>query len=56
MNIKLIGVYGALHDGLAEAVSAGDEYHVAEARFGIQREHHASGTGLRTHHALNAGG
>ncbi len=56
VHVEFVGVHRALHHGLAEAVGAGDEHHVAEAGLGIQGEHHAGGAGFRTHHALHAGG
>jgi hypothetical protein len=46
----------ALHDHLAEAVAAGHEDHVAEARLGVQGEQHAGRTDIGTHHQLHAGG
>ena len=56
MDVELIRVHRTLDHGFAQAVSAGDEHHVAEARFGIQGEHHPGGAGFRANHALHAGG
>src|SRR5690606_38051481 len=56
VHIEFVGVHRTLHHGFTQPVGAGDEHHVAEARFGIQREHHASGAGFGTHHALHASG
>ena len=41
VDVELIGIDRALHDGLAEAVSGRDEHDVAKARIGIEREHDA---------------
>ena len=54
-DIELIGIDSALHDGFAEAVGCGDEDHLVEARFGIEREHHAGSALVGTAHALHAG-
>ena len=56
VHVELVGVDRALDDGFAEAVAGGDEDRVAEAGFGIEREHHAGGALVGTHHALDAGG
>jgi len=56
VHIKLVGIDLALHHGFAQAVAGGDEDHAVKAGFGIQREHHAGGAGIRTHHALDACG
>ncbi|VVN12319.1 hypothetical protein PS639_03855 [Pseudomonas fluorescens] len=55
VDIELIRVHRALHDGFTQAVGAGDEHHVTEARLGIEGEHHAGGAGFGTDHALHAG-
>ncbi|MCU0257243.1 MAG: hypothetical protein MUF60_10940, partial [Vicinamibacterales bacterium] len=53
---ELVGVDGALHHGLAEAVGAGDEHHVGEARLGVDGEHDTRGAQVAAHHALHARG
>ncbi|MNZ65162.1 hypothetical protein D3C78_833490 [compost metagenome] len=55
VDIKFIRVDRALYDGFTQAVGAGDEHHVTEARLGIEGEHHAGGAGFGTDHALHAG-
>ena len=55
VHVKLIGVYSALHHGFAQAVTAGDEDHVAEAAFCIHGKHHARCALVGAHHALHAG-
>jgi hypothetical protein len=55
VHVELVRVDGALHDGFAQAVGAGDEHHVTEARFGVEGEHHAGGAGFGADHALHAG-
>ena len=56
VNVELIRIHRSLDDRLAQAVGSGDEYHVLEARFGVDREHHPRGAGVGADHALNAGG
>ena len=55
-HIELIRVDRALYHHLSQPVAGGDEYHVAESRFGVQREQHARGADIRAHHQLHAGG
>ena len=55
MYIEFVGIDGALHHGLAQAIAGGDEDHVLEARFRVDGEHHAGGAQVGTHHALHAG-
>jgi hypothetical protein len=42
VDVELVGIDLALDDVLAEAIGAGDEHHVAEAGFGVEREDHAA--------------
>ena len=42
VDVELVGIDLALHDVLAEAPGAGDEDHVAEAGFGVEREDDAA--------------
>ena len=55
VDVELIGIDRALHDGLAEAVGGRDEDDVAETRVGVEREHHAAGAEIAPHHVLHAG-
>ena len=55
VDVELVGVDGALHDRLAEAVGARDEHRVIEARLGVEGEHHARGPDVGAHHALHSG-
>ena len=55
VHVELVGVDGALHHGLTQAVAAGDEHHLVKAGFGVDGEHHARGPGVGAHHALHAG-
>ena len=56
VHVEFVGVDGALHDHFAEAVGSRDEDHLIEARFGVEREHHARGPLIGAAHALNARG
>ena len=56
VHIELVGVHGALHHGLAQAVAAGDEHHVFKTGFGVDGEHHTCRAQVGTHHALHASG
>ncbi len=56
VNIELVGIHRALHDGLAQAIRSGDEDDVAEAGISVEREHHAARADVRTAHVLNASG
>ena len=53
VHVELVGVHGALDDGLAEAVRRGDEHDLIESGFGVEREHHAGGAEIAAHHALD---
>ena len=55
VDVELVRVHGALHDGFAEAVGRGDEHHVAEARIGVEREHDAARAEVAADHVLDAG-
>ncbi len=55
VDVELVRVHGALHDGFAEAVGRGDEHHVAEAGIGVEREHDAAGADVAADHVLDAG-
>jgi len=55
VHVELVGVDRALHHGFAQPVGCGDEHHVAETGFGIEREQHAGTGDIRTHHALYPG-
>ena len=55
VHVKLVRVHGALNHGFAQTIAGGDEHHVFKAGFGINGEHHARGTQVRAHHALNTG-
>ena len=50
VNVELVGIDLALDDGFAEAVTAGDEDHVAKSGFGIEREDDAAGAMIGAHH------
>ena len=56
VHVEFVRIDRALHHGLAQAVARGDEYHLAEAGFRVHGEHHAGGTDVGAHHALDAGG
>ena len=56
VEIELVRVHRALHDGLAQAVRSRDENDLIEARFRVQREHDARGPDVAADHALDAGG
>ena len=55
VHIEFVRVDRALYHGLTQAVGAGDENHIAEARLGVQGKHDAGGTGFGAHHALHTG-
>jgi len=55
VHVELVGVDAALNHHLPEAVARGDEHHLIEARFGVDREHHAGAPEVGAHHALHAG-
>ena len=54
VNVELIRIDGALHHGLAQAISGRDKDHIAEARIRIQREHDAGRAQVAAHHVLHA--
>ncbi len=54
VDVELVRVHRALHDGLPQAVGAGDEHHLAETRVGIEREHHAARAQIAPYHVLHA--
>ena len=54
VDVELVRIDRALHDRFAEAVGRGDEDDVAEARFGVEREHHAARAEIAAHHVLHA--
>ncbi len=54
VHVEFVRVDGALYNRLAQAVSAGDEHHVAEAGLGVEGEHDTSRAGFGAHHALHA--
>jgi hypothetical protein len=55
VDVELVGVHGPLHHCLSQPVGRGDEHHVAEARFGVEREHDASRAEVAPHHLLHGG-
>ena len=55
VNVELVRIHCALHDGFAEAVRSRDEHDVAEAGVGVEREHDAARAEVGTHHVLDAG-
>ena len=55
VDVELVGVDGALDDGLAQAVARGDEDDVGKAALGVEREHHAGRAEVAANHPLHAG-
>ena len=55
VHVKLVGVDGALHHRLTQAVTGGDEHHIFKAGFGVNGEHDAGRTQVGAHHALHTG-
>ena len=55
VDVELVRIHGALHDRLAETVRGRDEDDVAEARVGVEREHHTACAEIGAHHVLHAG-
>jgi len=53
VHVELVGVDRALHHHFAEPVGRGDEDHVAEPRFGVEREEHAARAEVAAHHLLH---
>ena len=56
VDVELVRIHRALHHRFAQTPGGGDEHHVAESGFRIQREQHAGAGDVRAHHALDAGG
>ena len=54
VDVELVGIDGALHHRLAQAIGRGDEHHLVEAGLGVEREHDAGGAQVAAHHALHA--
>ena len=54
VDVELVRIHRALHDGLAKAVGRCDEHDVAEAGVRVQREHHAARADVGADHVLNA--
>ena len=52
-HIKLIGIDRTLHHGFAQTITRGDEHHLVKTTFSVHRKHHARGSQVRAHHALN---
>ena len=55
VDIELIRIDGPLYDRFAQTIGSRDEYHIAEAGFGVKREQHAAGTDIAADHQLDAG-
>jgi hypothetical protein len=53
-DVELVRIHGALNDRFAKTVARRDEHGVLEARFGIERKHHAGRAHVRANHALHA--
>src|SRR6266700_8094751 len=54
MDVELVRIHLALHDIFAKAPSAGNENHVAEPRFGVEREDDATRREIRADHLHDA--
>ena len=54
VDVELIGIDGALHHGLAQAVGSSDEHHVAKSGFRVEREHDTGCAQIAAHHVLHA--
>ena len=54
VDVELVRIHRALHDGLAEPVGSGDEDDVAEAGVRVEREHDAARAEIGAHHVLDA--
>ena len=50
VDVELVGIDGPLHDVLAEPIDPGNEYDVAKAGFGIEREHDTARGTIGPHH------
>ena len=55
VDIEFVRIDRALHHRFAQAIARGDEHHVLEAGFGIERKHHSGRAEVGSHHALHAG-
>ena len=53
VHVEPVGDDLALHDRLAEAPRRRHVHDVSQARFGVEREHHAAGREIRPHHSLD---
>ena len=54
VDVEFVGIDLALDDILAQPVDAGDEYHIAKAEFGIEREDDAARSQVGSHHLHHA--
>ncbi len=54
VDVEFVRIHLALHDILAEAISASDEHHIAEARHRVQRDDHAARCHVGAHHLHHA--
>ncbi len=54
VDIELVRIDRALHDGLAEAVRRGDEYRVAKTGLGVECKDHARRAHVAANHGLHA--
>ncbi len=54
VEIELVRIDRALHDGLAQSVGRRDEDDLVEPGFGVQREHDPGRAQVAAHHPLNA--
>ena len=54
VDIEFVGIDLALDDVFAQPVGAGDENHVAKARFGVESEDHAAGGEIGADHLHHA--
>ena len=53
VDVELVRIDRALDDHFAQAIRSGDEYHVPEAGFRVQGEHHPARTQIAAHHLLH---
>ncbi len=56
VDVELVRIDRALHDGFTQTIARGDEHRVLEAGFRVERKHHASRADVGAHHALHASG
>ena len=54
VHVELIRVHRALHHHFTQPPRGGDKHHLVEARFGINREHHAGRRQIGADHQLHA--